>query len=117
MVDISSQEKKINIKIQSGGVQANVGVTQDTAQYYSEKAREWAISNRIVDGVDYSSKYYAGKANESAVKVENSLVYFFHFVYGVVVHVDPHLSQSIPTNSYLVDNVSVGGADKLTRPT
>ena len=74
MVDISSQEKKINIKIQSGGVQANVGVTQDTAQYYSEKSREWAISNRIVDGVDYSSKYYANKANESAVKVENSLI-------------------------------------------
>lgn len=68
MVDISSQEKKINIKIQSGGVQANVGVTQDTAQYYSEKAREWAISNRIVDGVDYSSKYYANISKTNALQ-------------------------------------------------
>jgi hypothetical protein len=72
MVDISSQEKKINIKIQSGGAQANVSVTQDLAQYYSEKSREWATSNRIVDGVDYSSKYYANKANESAAKAENA---------------------------------------------
>lgn len=71
MVDISSQEKKINIKIQSGGVQANVGVTQDTAQYYSEKSREWATSNRIVENIDYSSKYYAEKSKESEAKAEN----------------------------------------------
>lgn len=70
MVDISSQEKKINIKIQSGGAQANVGVTQDTAQYYSEKSREWAISSRIVDGVDYSSKYYAEKSKEAEINVK-----------------------------------------------
>ena len=66
MVNISSQEKKINIKIQSGSTQTNIGVTQDTAQYYSEKSKEWAISNRIVDNTDYSSKYYANESKKQA---------------------------------------------------
>lgn len=39
--------------------------------YYSNKAREWAISNRIVDGVDYSSKYYANKSNQSALNAQS----------------------------------------------
>ena len=47
MVDISSQEKKINIKVQLGSVQTNVGVTQDATQYYSEKSREYAEKAKL----------------------------------------------------------------------
>lgn len=71
MVDVSSQSNKVNITVSSSGVSSNVNASGDTSHYYSEKAREWAISNRIVDGVDYSSKYYAGKANESALNAQS----------------------------------------------
>ena len=97
MVDISSQEKKINIKIQSGGVQANVGVKQDTAQYYSEKSREWATSNKIVDGVDYSSKYYANKANESATKAESAKQLVTEAKDGVIAEVKQEAQVQIST--------------------
>ena len=66
MVDISSQDNKINITVSSSGNTANTNVTPDYAQYYSEKSKEWAISNRIVDNTDYSSKYYANESKKQA---------------------------------------------------
>lgn len=66
MVDISSQNNKINITVSSSGNTANTNVTPDYAQYYSEKSKEWATSNRIVDNIDYSSKYYANESKKQA---------------------------------------------------
>ena len=71
MVDVSSQSNKVNITVSSSGVSSNVNASGDTTMYYSNKAREWAISERLVDGKDYSSKYYAGKANESALNAQS----------------------------------------------
>ena len=66
MVDISSQNNKINVTVSSSGNTANTNITPDYAQYYSEKSKEWAISNRIVDNTDYSSKYYANESKKQA---------------------------------------------------
>ena len=66
MVDVSSQNNSVSINVSSSGNSASINATPDTALYYSEKSREWAISDRIVDSKDYSSKYYANKANQSA---------------------------------------------------
>ena len=66
MVDISSQNNKINVTVSSSGNTANTKVTPDYARYYSEKSKEWAISNRIVDNTDYSSKYYANESKKQA---------------------------------------------------
>lgn len=72
MVDVNTQSKTISVNVSSSGVSSNVNASGDTALYYSNKAKEWATSNRIVDGVDYSSKYYAGKANQSAIEAEGA---------------------------------------------
>lgn len=71
MVDVNTQNKTISVNVSSSGVSSNVNASGDTSHYYSEKAREWAISNRIVDGVDYSSKYYANKSNQSALNAQS----------------------------------------------
>lgn len=71
MVDVNTQNKTISVNVSSSGVSSNVNASGDTTLYYSNKAREWAISNRIVDGVDYSSKYYAGRANQSALNAQS----------------------------------------------
>lgn len=71
MVDVSSQSNKVNITVSSSGVSSNINASGDASHYYSEKAKEWAISNRIVDGVDYSSKYYASKSNQSALNAQS----------------------------------------------
>lgn len=75
MVDISSGDKKINITVSTSGNKASVNASPDTAMYYSNKSREWAISDKIIDGEDYSSKYYANtskqNADKSTVNLEN----------------------------------------------
>ena len=72
MVDVSSQNNSVSINVSSSGNSASIKATPDTALYYSEKSREWAISDRIVDGVDYSSKYYAQQSGVNAQKVVES---------------------------------------------
>ena len=78
MVNISSQNNKMNVTVTSGSSGSNINIkpsvsqtdisaSPDTAMYYSEKSREWAIGNRIVDNEDYSSKYYANQAKQSSV--------------------------------------------------
>ena len=54
------------ITVTSMGTTANVNATPDSARYYSDKSKEWAISNRIVDNIDYSSKYYANESKKQA---------------------------------------------------
>lgn len=55
-----------NITVSSNRENKIVGVTADTAQYWSEKSREYAISENIVDNEDYSSKYYSKKSKEAS---------------------------------------------------
>lgn len=66
MVDISSQNNKINITVSSSSNISNVNATPDSARYYSDKSKEWAISDKIVDNTDYSSKYYANESKKQA---------------------------------------------------
>ena len=66
MVDISSQNNKINVTVSSSGNTAKVNATPDSARYYSDKSKEWAISDKIVDNTDYSSKYYANESKKQA---------------------------------------------------
>lgn len=68
MVDVNTQNKTISVNVSSSGVSSNVNASSDASSYYSNKAREWAISNRIVDGVDYSSKYYANISKTNALQ-------------------------------------------------
>ena len=72
MVDVSSQNNSVSINVSSSGNSASIKATPDTALYYSEKSREWAIGSKIVNNEDYSSKYYANKAK---VSEENARVY------------------------------------------
>lgn len=54
------------ITVTSAGTVANANVTPDTAMYYSNKSKDWAISDRIVDNTDYSSKHYANESKKQA---------------------------------------------------
>lgn len=66
MVDISSGNKKISITVSSTGNNGNVSTNPDMSMFYTERSKEWAISDKIVNNEDYSSKYYAQKSKEQA---------------------------------------------------
>ena len=54
------------ITVTSLGTTANVNATPDSARYYSDKSKEWAISDKLIDNEDYSSKYYANESKKQA---------------------------------------------------
>lgn len=97
MVDVSSQNNSVSINVSTSGNSASIKATPDMAQYYSEKSREWATSNKIVDGVDYSSKYYANKANESATKAESAKQLVTEAKDGVIAEVKQEAQVQIST--------------------
>ena len=102
MVDVNAQNKTISVNVLSSGVSSSVNASGDTTLYYSNKAREWAISNRIVDGVDYSSKYYAEKSNQSALNsqsfaksAQDSYKQFQNSVDGALSNIDSSVQGAI----------------------
>lgn len=57
---------EIRVNVSSVGSKGTAQATNNAAQYWAEKAREWTISENPVSMEDNSSKYYAGKAKEYA---------------------------------------------------
>jgi hypothetical protein len=66
-----SANKTQKVEITPGQVQNQITATPDSSQYYSNLAKSWAIDENLVQGTDYSSKYYAGKSSESAAISES----------------------------------------------
>lgn len=55
-----------NIHVTSLKNTMQVNVSSDMSNYYSKIAKDWAVSNDIVNNEDYSSKYYANKTKITA---------------------------------------------------
>lgn len=66
-----SANKTQKVEITPGQVQNQITATPDSSQYYSNLSKSWAIDENLVQGTDYSSKYYAGKSSESAAIAES----------------------------------------------
>ncbi len=58
-----------NIKVSSAGTKTVINASTPQ-NYYDGLAKQWAISNSMVQGQDYSSKYYAGKSKEEFTKTQ-----------------------------------------------
>lgn len=71
-VNDNSNQIRINVPQTNNSVAAetkspnnNVSSTIGNETFYNGLAKEWAISPDLVQGIDYSSKYYAAKAKEA----------------------------------------------------
>lgn len=121
MVDISSQNNKINITVSSSGNTANTKVTPDYAQYYSEKSKEWAISDRIVDNIDYSSKHYANESKKQAdistTKATEVVESGNTSVSNIESARDNAITDITNQESLSVDNVNTAGATQIALAT
>ena len=60
-----------NISVSSAQVSNDITASADTSKFWAQTAKNWAVSTNIVDNEDYSSKYYANKANNSALTAKD----------------------------------------------
>ena len=66
MVNVSSKNNEISINISTAGNKSNIKL--DTPQnYYENLAKHWAVSEKLVNGEDYSSKHYANESKQQAI--------------------------------------------------
>lgn len=65
MVDVNPINKNTVVNVNSSGSVSEIKTTTPQ-HYYDGLAKQWAISADKVQGLDYSSKYYAEKSRESA---------------------------------------------------
>ena len=76
VIKVSVRPSKQNsVSVSSNIVSTPITANSDTSQLWSQVSKNWAVSDSIVDGVDYSSKFYANKAKtyaENAQSFESS---------------------------------------------
>lgn len=67
-VTASKQQKVTVSSIQNS---TEITTSADTGRFWAQNAKNWAISDVIVDNTDYSSKHYAQEAKTSAQNAES----------------------------------------------
>lgn len=70
MVDVNPVNKNTSVNVSSSGSVSQIKTTTPQ-NYYDGLAKQWAIGEDKIQGLDYSSKYYAEKSKESALKAQN----------------------------------------------
>lgn len=105
------------ITVTSAGTVVNANVTPDTAIYYSNKSRDWAISDRIVDNTDYSSKYYANESKKQAdistAKAAEVIESGNTAVSNIESARDDAITDITNQEDVSVDNVNTAGATQI----
>lgn len=72
MVDVNPVNKSTSVSVSSSGTVSQIKTTTPQ-NYYDGLSKQWAISEDKVQGLDYSSKYYAQKAQENSQGALNAL--------------------------------------------
>ena len=108
-----SANKTQKVEITPGQVQNQITATPDSSQYYSNLSKSWAIDDNLVQGTDYSSKYYAGKSSESATIAEsyaNAAVDTFN---NVQVATETSLANIETARVEAVDNITTVKSESI----
>ena len=94
-----------------------ITVTPDYTRYYSEKSKEWAISDEKVDNTDYSSKYYANEskkqANIATAKTTEVIASGNTAVSNIESARNNAITDIINQENLSVDNVNTAGATQV----
>lgn len=106
------------ITVTSLGTTANVNATPDSARYYSDKSKEWAIGEKLIDNTDYSSKYYANESKKQAdisiAKTTEVIESGNTAVSNIKSARDNAIIDITNKESLSVDNVNTAGATQIT---
>ncbi len=96
-VTVSANTKK-NITVTSSQVSTEITASTDTGRFWAQTAKNWAVADVIVDNTDYSSKYYANKAKESASSSQSNAD-VCNNIYNSVQEVSQTVFDNIGTKS------------------
>ena len=64
-VNVTSNKQQ-RVTVSSAQVGTEITASSDTGKFWAQNSKNWAVSENIVDGVDYSSKHYANVSKQNA---------------------------------------------------
>lgn len=96
-----------NIHVSSLKKKLQVNVSSDMSNYYSKLAKDWAVSNDIVNNEDYSSKYYA---NKTKITADDAL-------YSINSEKENVLNEFINTKLDVITNIQEEGNKQISLAT
>lgn len=71
-IEISTSDTNNSVNATTNTNSVTASTDKNYGDYYADKAKEWAIrEDNKVDGIDYSSKYYANQSKSSQTVCEN----------------------------------------------
>lgn len=124
MVNVSSKNNEISINISTAGNKSNIKL--DTPQnYYENLAKHWAVSEKLVNGEDYSSKHYANesklqailakeKADIAVIKAQEILDNGNEALSNIATQEDISRNAIITEGESQITNIQASGNDALT---
>ena len=74
MVSVNSKNDKIKVNVSSANNKSNANA-QYPQTYFDSMSKQWAISDELVNGEDYSSKHYAQEAKKNKESADNILTF------------------------------------------
>ena len=106
--------KTQRVTVSSANVGTEITASSDTGKFWAQNAKNWAVSENIVDGEDYSSKYYANKSKSYAQNAENFEAASRETYDNIVTKSDNAITEIEELKEISEQEISIAVADGLT---
>lgn len=113
-ISVSTQQTDNTVSAKTTDGTNPVKASNSMAEYWSNKSKEWAISENIVDGEDYSSKHYAEQSKESYDGIE---VLVDGFSETVISATNAAVNVVNETKNDAIEDVQSAGDDYISQMT
>ena len=108
----ATKSQKVNVS--AGNVQNQITATPDSSQYYSNLAKNWAISDKLVNNEDYSAKKYANLAKQDAERANTFTNSCLETYNNVVDYSAEAIDNIVATKNSAISDISETGHKAVT---
>ena len=108
----ATKSQKVNVS--AGNVQNQITATPDSSQYYSNLAKNWAISDKLVNNEDYSAKRYANLAKQDAERANTFTNSCLETYNNVIDYSAEAIDNIVETKNSAISDISESGHKAVT---
>lgn len=73
MPSVQSQDNNISISVKNGTNAGGIRTANNQAEYWSEKSKQWAVGEGVIEDGKYSSKHYAESVSGAATEAVSDI--------------------------------------------
>ena len=108
----ATKSQKVNVS--AGNVQNQITATADSSQYYSDLAKNWAISDKLINNEDYSAKKYANLAKQDAERANTFTNSCLETYNNVINYSAETIDNIVATKNSAISDISESGHKAVT---